>query len=74
MTHSYRIETVLTEDGKLSLEGLPFQAGKKVEIIVSEQPQLVNSEANSHPLQGSVLYYDNPFEPVVSADDWNAMQ
>jgi hypothetical protein len=34
--HAYRAEAVLTEDGKLTLTGLPFQAGKLVEVIVLE--------------------------------------
>jgi hypothetical protein len=72
MTHSYRIETTLTEDSKLSLEGLPFQAGKKVEIIVSDQSQ--SESFNAFPLQGSVLHYDHPFEPAISADDWNVLK
>jgi hypothetical protein len=25
------------------------------------------------PLAGTVLHYDDPFEPVVSPDDWDAM-
>ncbi len=25
------------------------------------------------PLAGTVLHYDNPFEPIVSPDDWDAL-
>jgi hypothetical protein len=33
-THSYRANIVLNEDGKLLLQGLPFQAGEAVEIMI----------------------------------------
>ena len=31
---SYKIETVLNEDGILILQGLPFHAGDTVEVII----------------------------------------
>jgi hypothetical protein len=34
--NAYKAEAVLTEDGKLILTGLPFQAGRRVEVIVLE--------------------------------------
>src|SRR5258708_15462208 len=34
MTPAHRIEAVLSEDGKLLLEHLPFRAGQAVEVIV----------------------------------------
>lgn len=34
MTPAHRTETVLLEDGKLSLDNLPFRAGQAVEVIV----------------------------------------
>ncbi len=38
--NAYKAEAVLTEDGKLTLTGLPFQAGKMVEVIVLEQDSI----------------------------------
>lgn len=34
--NTYKAEAVLTEDGKLTLVGLPFESGKTVEVIVME--------------------------------------
>jgi hypothetical protein len=70
MIPAHRIETVLSEDGKLSLDHLPFRAGQAVEVIVFP----VNRPPSaSHSLRGSVLRYDRPTEPVAEAD-WGALR
>lgn len=69
MTPPHRTETVLTEDGKLSLDHLPFRAGQAVEVIILSAPMPV--EANQS-LRGSVLKYDGLTEPVA-VDDWEAI-
>ncbi|MGL6342269.1 MAG: hypothetical protein ACRC80_24370 [Waterburya sp.] len=69
--NAHQIKTTLTENGKLSLQNLPFKQGDEVEIIIVKQ----NSSKippNSQPLQGSVLHYDNPFESAISPEDWDA--
>jgi hypothetical protein len=35
--NAYKVETIVNEDGSLTLRGLPFQAGDRVEVIVMEQ-------------------------------------
>ncbi|WP_414755159.1 hypothetical protein [Anabaena sp. CCY 9910] len=70
---AHRIETTLTEDGTLIIKDLPFQAGEAVEIIIlenSSQP----SDSNPYPLRGKVIHYDDPFEPAVAIEDWEALQ
>jgi hypothetical protein len=67
---AHRIELVLTEDGKLSLDRLPFRAGQAVEITVLPLPP---TQATLHPLHGSVVHYDRPTDPVADAD-WGVMQ
>jgi hypothetical protein len=32
--NAHKLEAVLSEDGRLTLDGLPFQAGEVVEVIV----------------------------------------
>lgn len=70
MTPAHRIEVVLTEDGKLSLERLPFRAGQTVEVIVlpaqSPRPAVLS-------VRGSVVRYDRPTDSVAEAD-WDALQ
>ncbi len=70
MTPAHRIEATLAEDGKLSLERLPFRAGQAVEVIVMPTAQVV---PNSHPLHGAILRYDLPLEPVADAD-WDVLK
>ncbi len=69
MTPAHRTEAVLTEDGKLSLDNLPFRAGQAVEVIVL--PAVQPPVPVEHPLKGTVLRYDRPTEPVAEAD-WDA--
>lgn len=71
MTPAHRIETVLTEDGKLSLNNLPFQVGQAVEVIVLPIPNRARASAQS--LHGTVLRYDRPTDPVAE-EDWGVMQ
>jgi hypothetical protein len=70
MTPAHRIEAVLSEDGKLLLDYLPFRAGQRVEVIVlpTSQPTLTG-----HPLRGTVLRYDQPTAPVAE-DDWGVLR
>jgi hypothetical protein len=70
MTPAHRIEVVLSEDGKLLLEHLPFRAGQAVEVIVLPATRPAPA---GHVLKGSVLRYDQPTAPVAEAD-WSAMQ
>jgi hypothetical protein len=70
MTPAHRIELVLTEDGKLFLDRIPFRAGQAVEVIV------LPATRPPHPgpaLRGTVLRYDEPTAPVAEAD-WDALR
>jgi hypothetical protein len=69
MTPAHRIEVVLSEDGKLSLDRLPFRAGQTVEVIVLPAACPTPS---GHALRGTVLRYDEPTAPVGEAD-WEAL-
>lgn len=67
--NAHKQSVTLTEDGKLVLNGLPFQAGETVEVIVLQQSQGQQSSrfsSSDFPLQGSVIQYDDPFSPAVS--------
>jgi hypothetical protein len=70
MPPAHRVEVVLSEDGKLSLDHLPFHAGQTVEVIVV--PVLRPVPLN-HPLRGSVLRDDRPTEPVAEGD-WDVLR
>ncbi|MFO0799820.1 MAG: hypothetical protein U0804_20300 [Gemmataceae bacterium] len=70
MTPAHRTEVVLTEDGKLLLDRLPFRAGQALEVIVIP---VASPAPDAHPLRGSVLRYDRPTDPVAEAD-WGVLQ
>ena len=70
MIAAHRIETVLTDDGRLSLSDLPFRAGQAVEVIVFPTVTFVRPD---HPLRGSVISYDCPLEPIAESD-WETQQ
>ena len=64
---AHRIETTVTTDGQITLMNVPVHAGDAVEIIVLVKSEVANSDDRS-PLRGSVVRYDNPTEPVATAD------
>lgn len=69
---AYRVEKTLQEDGTVTLEHLPFQAGDAIEIIILAQPASSQS-ARSESLRGLPLQYDQPFEPVAH-DEWETLR
>ena len=40
-------------------------------LLIQRSPSRVTTPYTS--LAGTVLHYDDPFEPVVNPDDWDAM-
>jgi len=79
--NAHKIEIVLTEDGTLTLQGLPFHAGEAVEVIILEAKTPDNqvalkpqSNTNLYPLHDTQpYYYEDPTEPVA-LEDWEALQ
>jgi hypothetical protein len=68
-----RIETKVKQNGRVVLDGLPFEEGQDVEVIVLEShKEAITPSPN--PLKGSVLRYDDPFEPAVPPEDWEAVR
>jgi hypothetical protein len=69
---AYRVETILEQDGTLTLSNLPLRAGEAVEVIVLvQQPSLVSHQR--YPLRRTSVYYNEPTEPIVP-EDWEATQ
>lgn len=65
---AHRINTIIGQDRKLTLENLPFHSGETVEVIILSQSQSI-SEHNKYPLRGTIVQYIDPTEPVTQ-DDW----
>jgi hypothetical protein len=69
---AFRTETILSQDGILTVKGIPFRAGEKVEIIILKlQPNPVGSER--YPLRNKPIRYLAPYESVAE-EDWDAMK
>lgn len=64
---AHRIVTTLTQNGTLTLDRLPFQAGDAVEVIVLANAGAI-PPADRYPLRGTPLYYQDPVEPVAESD------
>jgi hypothetical protein len=68
---AHRIETTLTQNGTLTLEHLPFQAGEAVEVIVLPN-SFPSSPHDRYSLRGTPVQYQEPTEPVAE-QDWEAL-
>jgi hypothetical protein len=69
---AYRVEKIISQDGVLELQALPFRAGEVVEVIILSREDKIRA-ARDFPLQGKILRYDKPTEPVAQ-DDWEVLQ
>ncbi|MEA3341262.1 MAG: hypothetical protein U9R15_14960 [Chloroflexota bacterium] len=68
---AYRVEKIIPRDKALILQGLPFPAGDRVEVlIVRQRPR---SGETRYPLRGAPIEYERPFESVVE-NDWEALR
>ncbi len=63
----HRAETILSEDGVLTLRDIPFRRGESVEVIVLPHPA-VAALGSRYPLRGTPVTLLSPTEPVADAD------
>ena len=68
---AHQIETAVQSNGKIVLENLPFDEGEEVEIIILETK--VKKETAQKSLRGTLLKYEQPFEPIA-VEDWEALK
>ena len=68
---TYRVRTTLSDDGTLTLKGVPFAAGDKVEVTI----RVFQSDAGAaerYPLRGKPIRYSDPYS-AVAENEWEAM-
>ena len=70
MQNAYRAHAQV-ENGKLTLDNVPFAEGEEVEVIVLAEARKARGER--YPLRGSVLRYDDPTAPVADTD-WDVLR
>ena len=69
---TYCVETTIANHGALTVEGLPFRAGDRVEVVVrSCEPEREPTER--YPLRGKAVGYVDPFGSVAG-EDWDALR
>ncbi len=68
---TYRVKTTVPNDRTLTIKGIPFHAGDKVEIIVRGH-ECERERTRRYPLRGKPIRYVDPFGSVAE-DDWDAL-
>ena len=70
---AHRTRATVSDDGSLTIGGLPFPRGEEVDVIVLPSRQSRTSEPDTRTsLRGSVREYAHPFEPATAADEWES--
>ncbi len=69
---SYRTEVTITNNGTLKLEGIPFQAGEQVEVVLRNH-EIGQHSNGGYPLRGKPVSYDNPTASVAEGD-WGVLK
>lgn len=68
--NTLRIHTTVQTGGKLVVEQSSLRAGDEVDVLIlSAKPASANARER---LRGSVLRFDDPFEPAAPAGEWEA--
>ncbi|HEU4454038.1 MAG TPA: hypothetical protein VFR81_13305 [Longimicrobium sp.] len=72
MQDEYRTRAKVGEDGRLTLEHLPFAAGDEVEVTIS--PRAADAAGPTFgTLKGTVQHYGEPMEPVEE-HEWDVLE
>ncbi|MBI4332484.1 MAG: hypothetical protein HY673_14530 [Chloroflexi bacterium] len=69
---SYRTETIISQDRVLTVRGVPFRPGEKVEVIILSHPSR-KSEEKRCSLRGKPIRYVRPFDSVAE-NEWQALR
>jgi hypothetical protein len=70
---THKTLATVQEGGKLVVENVPFAAGEQVEVVIAV-PEPKNERPKLRRLQGTPYRYDDPFEPAVPPEDWDALK
>ena len=69
---AHRTIAIVSENGSVTIEKLPFPAGKPVEVVVFPAEARPNQGAR-YPLRGTPIQFVDPTEPVAESD-WEAQR
>jgi hypothetical protein len=66
---AHQVNTVIEDDGIVSVQNVPVRAGERVQVIVL-MPDALTTSTDRYPLRGRQPFRsDRPDEPV-GEDDW----
>lgn len=69
---THRTKAIVSEDGSLTIEKLPFPAGIPVEVVVFPVGKPSPPE-HRYPLRGLPIRFDDPRDPVAESD-WEVLE
>ncbi len=69
---TYRIETIVSANRVLTIRGIPFRAGEKVEVVILSLAR-ESKGGERYPLRGKPFKYLAPFDSVAE-NDWDALR
>jgi hypothetical protein len=67
---SYQTEKTVSPKRIITLRGVPFRAGEKVQVIIKSYSRK-RSKTSRYPLRGKRIRYTLPFESVAE-NEWDA--
>ena len=70
MSTTYKTEGTVSDGGALTIQGVPFPPGERVEVTI-RVTGVPRPTAERYPLRGTTYRYQAPTEPVDSGD-WDA--
>jgi hypothetical protein len=68
---TYWMETVVPPNRELTVRGVPFRAGEKVQVIIIAHPR--KWEKERYPLRAKPIRYVAPFDSVAE-DEWQVVR
>jgi hypothetical protein len=69
---TYRIETIVSGNRVLTIRGVPFRAGERVQVVILSLPRKWE-KGERYPLRGKPFHYVAPFDSVAE-NDWDALR
>jgi len=64
---AHRTKAIVTENGSLTIEQLPFPAGEPVEVVVFPANDKSPREKR-YPLRDTPIQFDDPIAPAAESD------
>jgi hypothetical protein len=70
----YQRKAVVGDQGTVTVTALPLSPGDVVDVHVIKLDSPSSMEDVRQRLRGSVVRYDDPFEPAVPPEEWDALR